>query len=137
MVSFASIAASVSFLGPDEVRAEKACATEAPKAPKVQKGEASWYGRANHGKKTASGERFDQNAPTAAHPSLPMGTEIEVTNLETGKKTTLTVNDRGPKTKGRVLDISKRAAQDLGIGKEGTAQVRIEPKKIPAGKKAC
>jgi rare lipoprotein A len=118
-----------------DAHAEKACAAKAPnaaqKTAKVQKGEASWYGNANKGKKTASGEKFDPNASTAAHPSLPLGTEIEVTNLENGKETTLTVNDRGPKTKGRVLDVSKKGAQDLGFTKDGTAQVKIEPKNEP------
>jgi rare lipoprotein A (peptidoglycan hydrolase) len=120
----------------NEKGSAKACTT---KAPKVQKGEASWYGKANHGKKTASGEKFDANAPTAAHPTLPMGTEIEVTNLENGKETTLTVNDRGPHTKGRVLDVSKKGAEELGIVKEGTAQVKIEPKKVPTknAEKSC
>jgi rare lipoprotein A len=109
-------------------RADQACASEAPIEGTVQRGEASWYGKAHHGKKTASGERFDANAATAAHPTLPLGTEIEVTNLETGRETRLTVNDRGPTVEGRVLDVSKKAAQDLGFVEDGTAQVEIEPK---------
>ena len=66
----------------------------------VQHGKASWYGDAHKGEKTASGDAFDPNARTAAHPSLPLGTPIQVTNLENGKETTLVVNDRGPKKKG-------------------------------------
>lgn len=93
----------------------------------VQHGKASWYGDAHKGEKTASGDAFDPNARTAAHPSLPLGTPIQVTNLENGKETTLVVNDRGPKKKGRVLDVSKKGAQDLGFVSDGTAPVRIEP----------
>jgi rare lipoprotein A len=92
----------------------------------VQEGKASWYGPNLHGGKTASGESFDQHGNTAAHPTLPLGTPIEVTNLENGRKTTLTVNDRGPHKKGRVLDVSKKGAQDLGFVSDGTAPVRIE-----------
>jgi len=95
-------------------------------ATTVQEGKASWYGPNLHGGKTASGEKFDQHADTAAHPTLPLGTPIEVTNLENGRKTTLTVNDRGPHAKGRVLDVSKKGAQDLGFVSGGTAPVRIE-----------
>jgi len=95
-------------------------------ATTVQEGKASWYGPNFHGGKTASGEKFDQHADTAAHPTLPLGTPIEVTNLENGRKTTLTVNDRGPQKKGRVLDVSKKGAQDLGFVSDGTAPVRIE-----------
>jgi rare lipoprotein A len=92
----------------------------------VQEGKASWYGPALQGGKTASGERFDQHANTAAHRTLPLGTPIEVTNLENGRKTTLIVHDRGPRKKGRVLDVSKKGAQDLGFVSDGTAPVRIE-----------
>jgi len=100
--------------------------THAQGCETVQEGKASWYGSAHQGEKTASGERFDANARTAAHPTLPLGTPIEVTNLENGRKTTLIVNDRGPRAKGRVLDVSKKGAQDLGFVSDGTAPVRIE-----------
>ncbi len=92
----------------------------------IQEGKASWYGAGHQGQKTASGERFDSQARTAAHRTLPLGTPIEVTNLENGRKTTLVVNDRGPHKKGRVLDISQKGAQDLGFVSDGTAAVRIE-----------
>ena len=72
-----------------------------PEGPKVEEiGEASWYGSAHQGKETASGETFDQNELTAAHPTLPLGTEAVVTNLETGKSVAVTINDRGPYVKG-------------------------------------
>ena len=102
-------------------------------AQSVQEGKASWYGPAHKGEKTASGERFDPAANTAAHPSLPLGTPIEVTNLENGRKTTLVVNDRGPHTKGRVLDVSQKGAQDLGFVSDGIAPVRIEAQRGDCG----
>jgi rare lipoprotein A len=91
-----------------------------------QTGEASWYGPGFDGKRTASGERFNQNELTAAHRTLPLGTEVTVTNLENGRQVVVAVNDRGPYAKGRVLDLSKGAARRLGMLEEGTAQVRIE-----------
>jgi rare lipoprotein A len=93
-------------------------------------GEASWYGKELHGQQTASGDKFDQNALTAAHPSLPMGTKAEVTNLENGKKVDVTINDRGPFSKGRAIDISKGAAKKLNMKKNGTATVKIVTKKV-------
>ena len=72
-------------------------------------GEASWYGPGFHGKETSSGETFDQKKMTAAHPSLPMGTKAEVTNLENEKKVEVKINDRGPYAENRVIDLSKRS----------------------------
>ncbi len=97
-----------------------------------QVGEASWYGKFHQGKKTASGKRFNQNALTAAHPSLPLGTEATVTNLETGKSVDVIINDRGPYVKGRDIDLSKAAAQQLGVTKDGAAPVKIEAVVTPA-----
>jgi rare lipoprotein A (peptidoglycan hydrolase) len=91
-----------------------------------QKGEASWYGAGFHGKKTASGEKFNQHEMTAAHPALPLGTEAKVTNLQTGKTVDVEITDRGPYTKGRDIDLSKAAAQKLGMTKDGDAPVKIE-----------
>jgi peptidoglycan lytic transglycosylase len=91
-----------------------------------QTGVASWYGPGFHGKRTASGERFDQNDLTAAHRQLPLGTEVTVTNLENGRSITVAINDRGPYVGGRVIDLSKAAAQRLGIVEDGLAKVRIE-----------
>jgi rare lipoprotein A (peptidoglycan hydrolase) len=101
-----------------------------------QTGEASWYGKGFHGKKTASGEKFDQHDLTAAHPTLPLGTEATVTNLETGKSVEVEINDRGPYTKGRDLDLSREAAKEIGIKEDGAAPVKIEAK-VPSedGKK--
>ena len=91
-----------------------------------QTGVASWYGPGFHGKRTASGERFDQNDLTAAHRKLPLGSEVKVTNLENGRAITVEINDRGPYVKGRVIDLSKAAARRLGIVDDGVAKVRIE-----------
>jgi rare lipoprotein A len=91
----------------------------------AQCGGASWYGPGFHGKKAASGERFNQNAMTAAHRSLPFGTVVKVTNQKTGKSIKVTINDRGPFHKGRIIDLSKAAAVKLGIQKAGTGKVCI------------
>jgi rare lipoprotein A (peptidoglycan hydrolase) len=91
-----------------------------------QKGEASWYGPGFHGRQTASGETFDQNDLTAAHPTLPLGTKAEVTDVETGKSVEVTINDRGPYIKDRVIDLSKAAAKELGMTEDGTTTVKIE-----------
>lgn len=100
-----------------------------PEGAKVEQvGAASWYGPAQNGKETASGETFDQNKLTAAHPTLPLGTKAVVTNLETGKSVAVTINDRGPFVKGRKIDLSRAAAQKLGMTKKGVAKVKIETK---------
>lgn len=97
----------------------------------TQRGVASWYGPGFHGRRTASGEPFDMEAMTAAHPTLPLGTTIRVTVLATGRRTRLRVNDRGPFAKGRVLDVSRGAARRLGFLVDGTARVRIEVVDLP------
>jgi rare lipoprotein A len=91
-----------------------------------QVGLASWYGPGFHGRRTASGERFDQNELTAAHRQLPLGSEVTVTNLENGRSIVVAINDRGPYVDGRVIDLSKAAARRLGIVEDGLAKVRIE-----------
>lgn len=93
-----------------------------------QVGNASWYGAAQNGKETASGETFDPNKLTAAHATLPLGSKAVVTNLETGKSVAVTINDRGPFKKGRKIDLSRGAAQQIGMTKEGVTKVKIETK---------
>lgn len=88
-------------------------------------GIASWYGEDFHGKYTANGEIYDLNAMTAAHRTLPMPTVVQVTNLENGRTVVLRVNDRGPFARGRIIDVSRRAAQLLGFENQGTAKVRV------------
>ena len=97
-------------------------------------GEASWYGPGFHGQETSSGETFDQKKMTAAHPSLPMGTKVQVTNLENDKKVEVKINDRGPFAENRVIDLSGAAANKLDMKGDGTAQVKVETK--PTKKKS-
>ncbi len=89
-------------------------------------GIASWYGPGFHGKRSASGERYNQNAMTAAHRSLPFGTHVQVTNLNNGRSVVVRINDRGPYIRGRVIDLSAAAARMLGLIHSGTAPVRID-----------
>ena len=90
-----------------------------------QIGLASWYGTGFHGKPTASGEIFNENALTAAHPTLPMPTIVNVVNLENGRSLKLRINDRGPFKKGRIIDVSRRAAEILGFKGKGITRVRV------------
>lgn len=91
-----------------------------------QTGIASWYGPGFHGKATASGAIYDQNELTAAHQTLPLGTRLLVTNLQNGNTVDVTVNDRGPFAKGRILDLSYGAGRALGMITPGTIPVRLE-----------
>ena len=91
---------------------------------RVQVGLASWYDLP--GRSTASGERYDQTQLTAAHRSLPLGTRVLVTNLANGKSVRVRINDRGPFARGRVIDVSRAAAQVLGMIERGTTRVQIE-----------
>ena len=88
-------------------------------------GVASWYGPNFHGKKTANGEIYNQNELTAAHKTLPMPTIVEVTNLANNLKLKVRINDRGPFVRGRIIDLSKRAAQELDVIRNGIAKVRV------------
>lgn len=88
-------------------------------------GRASWYGELHHGRRTASGEAFNMNAMTAAHPSLPFGTRVRVVNLENDREVEVRINDRGPTTPGRVLDLSYAAARALGAVGSGVIPVRM------------
>lgn len=90
----------------------------------MEEGTASWYGPGFHGRKTANGERFNTNELTCAHKSLPFNTILKVTNLENGRYTIVRVNDRGPYIRGRIIDLSNAAKNEIGMG--GLAKVRIE-----------
>lgn len=92
----------------------------------AEEGIASFYGGRLHGGPTASGERFDQNAMTAAHRRLPLGSRVKVTNLANGRTVTLRINDRGPFVRGRIIDVSRGAAGQLGFVARGLARVRVE-----------
>ena len=84
---------------------------------------ASFY---RHGSRTASGEKFNPSELTAAHPTLPFGTKVRVTNVSTGKSVTVRVNDRGPFVRGRVIDVSHAAAQTIGMTGQGVAKVKLD-----------
>lgn len=92
----------------------------------VETGVSSWYGQKFHGRKTANGETYNMNDLTAAHRTLPMPSMVRVINLKNGRSLKLRINDRGPFARGRIIDVSRRAAQLLGFQREGTAQVRVE-----------
>lgn len=92
----------------------------------AQCGNASWYGHRFHGKRTASGEKFNKNALTAAHRSLKFGTKIKVTNQRTGKSVIVRINDRGPFHKNRIVDLSEKAAIMVGIKARGTGRVCLK-----------
>ncbi len=89
-------------------------------------GMASWYGDLFHGRKTANGEIYDMGDMTAAHPTLPLPSIVRVTNLANGRSVVVRVNDRGPYKQNRVIDLSKRAADQLGYTKKGIAKVRVQ-----------
>ena len=110
-------------LAPAQPADKKSAPVEA-KLP--QTGEASWYGAKHQGKQTASGTTFDQARLTAAHPSLPFGSKIKVTNLSNGKSVEVEINDRGPFAENRIIDLSQAAAKALGMIESGTTTVRLE-----------
>jgi len=117
---FAAVAAFAMLAG-------TVCISQAEAA--AQTGKASYY---KHGKRTASGERFDPHGYTAAHRTLPFGTRVLVTNVKTGKSVIVRVNDRGPFIKSRIIDVSYGAAKVLGITATGVATVKIVPLKKSA-----
>jgi rare lipoprotein A len=96
----------------------------------IQEGEASYYAHKFHGRTTANGEIYDENEMTAAHKTLPFGTTVRVTNLANGKKVVVRVNDRGPFVKGRIIDLSFKAAGKLDYISRGVVKVRVEVLKV-------
>ena len=96
-----------------------------PSFKEVERGQASFYGASFHGRRTASGERYDQHALTAAHKTLPFGTLVRVRSLATGKEVDVRVTDRGPFTRGRIIDVSRAAAEALGMIGLGVKQVSL------------
>ncbi|MGR2737304.1 septal ring lytic transglycosylase RlpA family protein [Billgrantia sp. Q4P2] len=99
----------------------------APSGWNGEQGQASFYADRYHGRRTASGEAHDRNALTAAHRSLPFGTRVRVTRLDNGRETVVRVNDRGPFIRGRVIDLSRRAAEELDMVGQGVVNVRLTP----------
>jgi rare lipoprotein A len=114
--------------GPDHLVPVQPTAKKSPAVPAKlpQTGEASWYGADHQGKETASGASFDQAGLTAAHPTLPFGSKIKVTNLTNGKSVEVEITDRGPSSGNRIIDLSQAAAKALDMIDSGTATVRIE-----------
>jgi rare lipoprotein A len=92
----------------------------------VQTGIASYYHDSLHGNRTASGQVYDKNKMSAAHKTLPLGSRVRVTDKRTGKSIVVRVNDRGPFVKGRVIDLSRRAAKELGMIRRGITPVKVE-----------
>jgi rare lipoprotein A len=97
----------------------------------VQNGIASYYHDSLHGNKTASGQVYDKTRMSAAHKSLPLGTKVRVTDVGSGKSIIVRVNDRGPFVKGRIIDLSRKAAQELGMIRRGVSRVRVEVLSVP------
>jgi peptidoglycan lytic transglycosylase len=134
-----TIATSVPLSQEEEVQTARTQVDNPPKkhrswrAKLTQSGKASWYGRGFHGKPTASGEVFDQRLMTAAHKTLPLGSRARVINLQNGNSVEVTINDRGPFIPGRIIDLSRAAANELGILEAGLVQVRIELLQVSAG----
>src|SRR5271168_2000974 len=100
--------------------------TNSSKSRAFQVGTASWYGEQFQGKQTASGEPFNMSDFTAAHPSLPLGSYVKVTNLRNGKAVVVRINDRGPVVDGRIIDLSYNAARVLGFKDRGLQRVRLD-----------
>ena len=96
------------------------------KSKPYQEGTASWYGEQFQGKQTASGEPYDMLAFTAAHPALPLGTFVKITNLRNGRAVVVRINDRGPVVDGRIIDVSYNAARALGFKERGLQKVRLD-----------
>ncbi len=107
---------------PDSIRGVRRKHASKP----YQVGTASWYGEYFQGKETASGEPYDMNDLTAAHPTLPLGTFVKVTNLRNGRSVVLRINDRGPVVDGRIIDVSYNAARVLGFKARGLQRVRLD-----------
>ncbi len=97
-----------------------------PQFGQKERGYASWYGKELHGERVASGETFDMYALTAAHRTIPFNSLVKVTNLKNGKSAVVRINDRGPYNQGRIIDLSYKAALDLGITNTGSAEVQLE-----------
>ena len=93
--------------------------------PTEQTGLASWYSDSLHGRTTASGEAYDRDAMTAAHRTLGFGTRVRVTRTSSGRSVDVTINDRGPFVDGRIIDLSRRAAEQLGMLEDGVVRVRV------------
>jgi rare lipoprotein A len=118
----------------DEAMAVESVTIEEISPDRTISGRASWYGPGFHGRRTANGERFNKNDFTAAHKSLPFGTLLRVVHVSSGRSVLVRINDRGPYSGGRILDLSEAAATRLGIRSSGTGSVRLEIYSLPKPK---
>ena len=132
-LSAGSVAAQSPAASAAEASAPTASPAPAPAAPAAapaaaadMAGTAAWYGRKFAGRRTASGQRFNPAALTAAHPTLPFGTRVKVTNQANQRSVVVTINDRGPTSPGRVIDVSLAAARRLGFVRAGLTEVTLE-----------
>ena len=123
-LALAALTFGAACAGEDATAEEDAATKDA--APDVREGVASYYSYELAGNPTSSGEPFDPEAMTAAHRTLPMGTRLRVTNLRNDRSVVVRINDRGPYAERRILDVSRRAAERLGMLKRGKVRVRIE-----------
>lgn len=132
--SLLGVGRNSSELRPKSAPAEQIRTSTAVPHPRTQHGTAAYSHARFHGQLTASGERYDQTALSAGHPTYPFGTTLRVTNLANTKSVTVRVNDRGPSAAGRIIDVSRRAAQDLGLLHTGIAEVRLDVIEFGDGK---
>lgn len=119
----------VSFLGyplQSQAKVKQKHHAKVVKAQKSQVGVASFYAKKFHGRRTASGEIFNNNGLTAAHLTLPFGTMVKVTRLSNGKSVIVRINDRGPHVRGRIIDLTYAAAKKIGLVRAGAGRVRVE-----------
>lgn len=116
--------------GCDVAPVSEAAAAQPPRHH-AQQGKASYYGPQFNGRRMANGERFDPHSNVAAHRTLPLGTRARVTNLENGRSATVTVKDRGPYVRGRIIDVSPHVADRLGMKEDGVAPVQVQPIQVP------
>lgn len=125
-LSGSEYATPAQFVPPPPSLAQRVVTAAVGSVRSVLQGWASWYGPGFQGRRTASGEPFNPQGLTAAHRTLPFGTQVRVTNLRNGQAVVVRINDRGPHIPGREIDISTAAAQALGLIQMGTAPVRLE-----------
>lgn len=104
---------------------------QAARGQQVQRGRASYYGPEFNGRRMANGARFNPQSNVAAHRTLPLGTTAQVTNLENGRTTEVRIEDRGPYARGRVIDVTPRTAEQLGMKQQGVAPVEVRPIEVP------
>ena len=122
-IAMAVLLAALAGCSTPPERGREPAGPSAPSDAEIARGRASWYGPGFHGKRTASGERFDMNALTAAHRTLPFGTRVRVRNPQNGREVVVRINDRGPQVRDRIIDLSRAAAAALDLLQVGEATV--------------